>query len=231
MQSKNLAESFNFAIQGIIYVLFTQRNMRIHLLLGILVIILGVVMNVSRFELLILFLTVGLVISAEIMNTAVEEVVNLVTQRYHPIAERAKNVSAGSVLICSIISVFVAYFVFADRLMDFRPAVLNQMYDQAHLTVAALAVVLVVTIVLKAWSRSPNVLKGGMPSGHAAVAFSLATAIFFAHQGFAGFAAFAMAALVGHSRVQSGIHSLLETIVGGIVGVLVTLLFFQLKGQ
>lgn len=230
MQSKNLGESINFAVQGIVYGLATQRNMKVHLLLGILVLILGITMNVSRIELLVLFLTVGLVISAELMNTAVEEVVNLITQEYHPLAERAKNVAAGAVLVSSVIALFVGYFVFADRLMDFQPAWIAQTYDRAHLTVAALAVVLVAVIGLKAFSGHADVLRGGMPSGHSAAAFCLATAIFFTYQGFAGYAAYGLAGMVAHSRVQGRIHSVIETVAGGLVGFLVTLLFFQIKG-
>ena len=230
MQSKNVGESINFAVQGIVFGLVTQRNMKIHLLLGILVLILGISMNVSRIELLVLFLTIGLVISAEMMNTAVEEVVNLITQEYHPIAERAKNVAAGAVLISSVIALFVGYFVFADRLMDFQPGWIAQTYDSAHLTVAALGVVLVAVIGLKAFLGHGDVLRGGMPSGHSAAAFCLATAIFFSHQGFAGFAAYGLAAMVAHSRIQGRIHNVIETVAGSLVGFLVTLLFFQIKG-
>lgn len=77
MRSRNIVESFNYAIEGIIYAVKTQRNIKVHLIMAMLAMILAVVLNVTRVELLILMLTIGLVISTELINTAIEEVVNL----------------------------------------------------------------------------------------------------------------------------------------------------------
>ena len=114
--------------------------------------------------------------------------------------------------------------------MEFQPHWITQTYQHTHLTVAALAVVLAAVIALKAYAGHQDILRGGMPSGHAAAAFSLATAIFFTHQGFAGYAAYGLAGMVAHSRVQGRIHSFVETVAGSLVGFLVTVLFFQIKG-
>ncbi len=84
MRSRNLISSFQYAVDGIVFVLQTQRNMKVHFLIGILVIFLAAMLNVTRLELLILVMTVGLVIAVEMLNTAVEEVVNLVTVKIHP---------------------------------------------------------------------------------------------------------------------------------------------------
>ena len=230
MRSKSVTASFNYAIQGIIYALQSQRNMRIHFVLGLMVLVLATALNVTRMELVVLFLTVGIVITLEMLNTAIEEVVNLVTQDYHPIAKVAKNVAAGAVMVSSIMSLFVAYLIFIDRLVQFHPLVLRQDYSQPHLTVMALASVLVITVAIKARTGHKHFLRGGMPSGHAAVAFSIATAIFFAADGFAAFAGYFMALLVAQSRVEGDIHNVWEVLIGAMLGILVTVLFFQLKG-
>lgn len=70
MRSRNIVESFNYAIEGIIYAVKTQRNIKVHLIMAMLAMILAVVLNVTRVELLILMLTIGLVISTELINTA-----------------------------------------------------------------------------------------------------------------------------------------------------------------
>lgn len=204
--------------------------MKIHFLLGVMVIILATILNVTRFELLILFLTVGLVITAELINTAIEEVVNLVTQEYHPLAKIAKNVAAGAVLVTSVISLFVAYLVFVERLVFFQPALLRQSFSKPHLTLMALGGVLFVIIAVKAMSGRNQFLRGGMPSGHSAVAFSLATAIFFIGDGLVVFLGLVLAGLVSQSRVEGEIHSAWEVISGALLGILITLFFFQMKG-
>lgn len=230
MKSRSLIASFNFAIQGILYAVKTQRNMRIHFVMGALVLILATLLSVDRLELLVLFLTVGLVITAEMLNTAMEEIVDLVTQKYHRLARHAKNVAAGAVLVTSIISLFVAYLIFVDRLLNFHPDLLRKSFVSPHLTVMALAVVLIITVGLKALTGNSEFFSGGMPSGHSAIAFSLATAIYFVGQGFVSLVGYLLALLVAQSRIEGEIHSFVEVVIGSLIGIFVTVLFFQLKG-
>lgn len=118
MRSRNIVDSFNHAIDGIVYAVKTQRNIKVHLIIGMLVLILAMILNVTRLELLILLLTIGLVIGAEMVNTAVEEVVNLAHEGIHPLARIAKNVAAGAVLICSVMAAAVGYIVLFERLIQ-----------------------------------------------------------------------------------------------------------------
>ena len=184
MSSKNMYASFNYAIQGVIYVLRTQRNMKVHFFMGILVIILATVLSVSRVELMVLFLTIGSVITAELVNTAVEEVVNLVTMEYHPLAKTAKNVSAGAVLVSAVTSVCIGYLVFIDYFLKFDAAVFRKAFPVHYLVVMAIATVPFTIISLKAGSGRDELLRGGMPSGHTALAFALAVAIWKTSTGF-----------------------------------------------
>ncbi len=230
MRSKNLVDSFSYAIEGVLYSLKTQRNMKVHFLLGLMVLVFASILNVTRLELLVLLITVGLVISAEMVNTAIEEVVNLVTQEFHPIAMIAKNVAAGAVLISSVISICVAYVVFIERILAFHPAILRQSIAKPYLTLMAILAVSFVTIAAKVLAGWSQYFQGGMPSGHAAIAFSLATAIFLAAEGFVVVLGFFIAVLVAQSRVEARFHSVLEVFIGALLGILVTLFFFQMKG-
>lgn len=207
------------------YAVLTQRNMRVHVVLGGLVLFLASVFDVSREEIVLLLLTIGLVMISELFNTAVEEVVNLVTKEYHPLARRAKNVAAGAVLVSAVIAALVGYLVFFPRftVLSFR-----QTFIPTHLTIMALSFVLLVVIGVKAFFRQEQFLKGGMPSGHTAIAFSLATAIYCMTSPFLGLLAYGMALLVAQSRVEGEIHTFFEVMVGALIGMLITLWFFQL---
>jgi diacylglycerol kinase (ATP) len=228
MRSRNLMESINYALRGIVQALQSQRNMKIHFLTSVLVLILATVLNVSRIELIALFLVVAMVITAELFNTSIEAVVNLVTEDYHPLAAVAKNVAAGAVLVAAVISVFVGYLVFIDELAALDQAVIRSSFPPRYLVPMALAAIAATIIAIKAAAGHDEYLRGGMPSGHTAIAFGMATAIWFTTTGFTTILGFLIAALVGHSRVESRIHSLWEVVAGAMIGVVVTAVFFQL---
>ena len=107
MKLKKLVDSFNNAIDGIIYTVRTQRNMKIHMVVTLLVLIACLCFDVSRNEFLILAITITMVIGAELLNTAIEAVVDMNTNYYHPLAKIAKNVAAGAVLLTAINAVVV----------------------------------------------------------------------------------------------------------------------------
>lgn len=229
MRSRNIFASFNYAIQGVVYTLGSQRNMKIHFGIGALVLILAVALNVSRLELIALFLTVGMVITAELLNTAIEEVVNLVTREYNPIAAAAKNVAAGAVLVSAVISVFVGYLVFIDKFAALDASLVRSSFPPRYLVPMAVAATVATIIAVKAAHGHDDYLRGGMPSGHAAIAFALATAIWFTASGVTTVLGFAIALLVAHGRVDCRIHSFWEVLAGALIGVFVTVFFFQLR--
>ncbi|MBL7198483.1 MAG: diacylglycerol kinase family protein [Candidatus Omnitrophica bacterium] len=116
---RNLISSFFSACRGLMSILKIQKNVRIIFACGILAILLGIYLKVTILEILILLLTIGLVCVAEIFNTMVEEVINLITDRYDRRIKLIKDISAGAVLIASIISLIVGYFIFIRRLLIF----------------------------------------------------------------------------------------------------------------
>jgi len=114
--TRRLIAAFRYAFRGIGHLVHTQRNFQIHLLIGAIAVSLGVVLRIDRWEWLVLTLTIGLVLAAEGFNTAVEAVVDLVTREHHPLARIAKDVAAGTVLLCAITSVVVGVLLFGPRL-------------------------------------------------------------------------------------------------------------------
>jgi diacylglycerol kinase (ATP) len=229
-----LFRSFDHAFQGLVYSVRHQRNMRIHFAVAAVVLVASVFLDVSRLELVVVCVTIAFVLMAELINTAVEAVVDIVTDELDPRAKAAKDVAAGAVLVAAINSLVVAYLVLADRLAHVSLALLATIRrTPAHLTIVALVVVAIAVIAIKATRGKGTPLSGGLPSGHAALAFAGWTAVTFAvgatRQGVLVSAiAFIMAVLVGQSRMETGIHSFLEVTLGALLGIVVTTLIFQL---
>ncbi len=210
----------------------TQRNMRFHVFAALGVLVASVLVGVSKLELAVLVLTILLVFVTEMFNTAMEFVVDLVTSEYHPLAKLAKDVSAGAVLVSSVGAVLVGYLILADNLGPLSMETLNSIRRwPGHVTLVSLGVVVLVAVLGKALTRSPNAFYGGMPSGHAAVAGGGAASCVAAGGRYAGLVSLIsllMALLVCQSRIESGIHSLYQVAVGAAIGSLITLAIFQL---
>ncbi|MFA6582248.1 MAG: diacylglycerol kinase family protein [Paludibacter sp.] len=112
---KKRIKSFGFAGRGIYSVIKSEFNMKIHITIGILVFICGFIFNISLTEWLLCLLCFGLVLGAEMINTAIENVVDLVSPDQHPLAGKAKDAAAGAVLICAIISAVIGLLIFVPK--------------------------------------------------------------------------------------------------------------------
>jgi diacylglycerol kinase (ATP) len=224
-------QSFNYAFEGVIHALRTQRNMRIHFAIAATVLVLAFIYDVTRLELIALMISIAFVLIAEMVNTAVEATIDLSTPSFDPLAKVAKDMAAGAVLIASVNAVAVGYLVLADRLARPSARLVNALGDAPiSLTLIALVLTLMVVIAVKAITGRGTPLRGGLPSGHAALAFGGWTAITFItteHRIVISFVALIMALLVSQTRVESGIHSTFEVALGAVIGTLVTLILFQ----
>ena len=214
-------------------VLRTQRNMRIHFAAAAAVLVLALVVSVSKIELIALLISIAFVLVAEMINTAVEGAIDAATTAFDPMAKLAKDIAAGAVLIASVNAVAVGYLVFAGKAADKTARVLDKLRNApAEITVIALVVTVIVVIATKAWTGRGTPLRGGLPSGHAALAFSGWMAATYVlgdtrHRFLVSTLTFVMALLVAQTRVESGVHSTLEVAYGGLIGAIVTLVLFQ----
>lgn len=116
MSFRKLVKSFYFAFSGI-FQAFTEQNMRIHGIAAVTVVICGYFTGLSKIEWLILLLIIALVMAAEMFNTAIENVVDLASPDFHPLAKKAKDVAAGAVLILAIASVVIGLIIFLPKWM------------------------------------------------------------------------------------------------------------------
>jgi diacylglycerol kinase (ATP) len=234
-RAPSLLESFNYAVEGIIHVLRTQRNLRIHFLAAALVFGGAIAVGVSRLQLIALVIAIAFVLVAEMLNTAIEGVIDVSTTSFDPNAKLAKDIAAGAVLIASITAVAVGYLVFESAAGSRATHVLDRVRrGPAEITLVALVLVVLLVIATKAWTGRGTPLRGGFPSGHAALAFAGWIAVTYIvgdeHRFVVSSLTLIMALLVAQTRVESGIHSLLEVTYGGALGALTTLVVFQLIG-
>jgi len=226
---KRILNSFNYAISGIMHCFRTQRNMRIHFTMAIIAVMMGVLLNITKSEMLILVLAIFFVLFAEMVNTTVEALVDMVTKEYHPLAKTAKNIAAGAVLIASLCALIVGYIIFFDKIIRFSSFSLNYVRSlPIYVTLASLVVVFLAVVMIKSGNSRGTYLRGGLPSGHTALAFALFTSVAFVSKEpiTTTFGAI-MALLVAESRMESGIHSFMEVLLGAIIGVLLTVVMYQ----
>lgn len=230
MKVKKVVDSFNYAIDGILYAVRTQRNMRIEMIGALLVLTACFFTALSRVELLIVTITITMVISAEMINTAVECTVDMSANYYHPLAKIAKNVAAGAVLVTAVNAVIVGYIIFGDKLRPVSFALIAKIKNSnPYMIFVILVIVSITTVIIKAVFGEGTPLRGGMPSGHSAIAFAVATTItLIAQEPTVIILSYFLAFLVAQSRVDSEVHSILEVLVGGVFGTLLTILLFRL---
>jgi diacylglycerol kinase (ATP) len=232
-RSPSVLQSFNFAFEGIIHVLRTQRNMRIHFTAAAAVLVAAIATGVDRIELIALLLSISFVLITEMVNTAIEASIDVATTSFDPLAKLAKDIAAGAVLISTVNAVAVGYLVFSDQLANRSSRLIDRIRDApAELTLIALVLTIIVVIAFKAYTGRGTPLRGGLPSGHAAIAFGgwmAVTAILgdFQHWFLISSMTFIMALLVAQTRIEAGVHSLAEVAFGGLLGALVALVVFQ----
>lgn len=117
MKNKNLIESFLNASRGVLYTFVKERNMKIHLAVSFFVFLIAVWLEVSRLELAILCLTIAMVLCFELINTAMEVVVDFIVDVYHPKAKIIKDVSAGAVFVSAFFSIIIGAVIMGEKLM------------------------------------------------------------------------------------------------------------------
>lgn len=228
--NRSILWSFNYAIEGMVYALRTQRNMRIHLVAAVITLSGSLVLGVDRRSLAAIVFAISLVFVTELINTAVEATVDLATDHYDPLAKIAKDVSAGAVLVAAANALAVAYLTLFEPVTRVAQQGLDLVrMAPGSITVVALALVLLGVLVLKALSHEGTFMHGGWPSGHTAVAFGAATAIGFV----TGSApvlvlSFVIAALVAQSRVEGEIHTIPQVVLGALLGIAIVTVVFRL---
>lgn len=237
LKNDNFIEACNNAVNGIIYAATTQRNIKIQLVLAVIVMVLCLFYGLETTEFLCLTFAVFLVIFAELINTAIETVVDLFVDVYHPKAKIAKDVAAGAVVLAACNALVVGYFIFfkAENLKAISDSIFSNMVKSPqHLAFVAIMLVVIAVIAIKAScskkkERGQLIKEGFVPSGQSAIAFAALTAIWLNSKDIVTFAlALILSILVLGNRVFSNSRTKAEVVFGASMGVLIVLLVYGL---
>ena len=229
---RGLTDSFNYAIHGLIHAIRTQRNMRIHVLMGTVVLVASLVFQVSRAEIFILLLAITLVIASELINTALESAVDAPTNYYHPLHKVAKNAAAAAVLVTAINAAIIGILIFWSPITNFTyGGIVLIKTSSPYFAFAILGIVTFLALYIKAHFREGTPLRGGMPSGHTAIAFALATMMSYVTENpIVVTLSFIMALIVAQSRIDTRVHTFWEVLAGALLGFAITILIFRVFG-
>ena len=204
--------------------------MRIHFVAAAIILILSLVVGVSSTQFIFLIFAVSMVIGFELINTAIEATIDVTTTSFDPLAKVAKDVAAAAVLVSSMGAILIGYLIFYPKLSSVSWTTLNSVRQTPiHVTVISLLFVIILVISAKAWSHEGTWLRGGWPSGHAALAGSLLTAIaLISRSHILTTLALLLSGLVVQSRMEAKFHTKSQIIAGSFIGILCTVLIFQL---
>lgn len=235
LKNNNFIDAWHNAFNGIIYAITTQSNIKKQLIIAVIVMLVSLLFNLTRAEFICLMFTVVLIIIAEMFNTAIETVVDLYTDLYHPKAKIAKDVGAGGVVIAAVNAIIVAYFLFFDKISDIGLNFIKNLANSpAHMAFIGIfiASILVVTLKAAASTNKHKLLKKNFsPSGQAALAFAANTIIWLSTTNIVIITlSFVMAILVCVTRMETKEKTLGEIILGALTGIAVIALLYGLGG-
>ena len=238
MKRRGLLESSRNAVDGLLHVLRQDWHMRFICLVGAIIMLVSALLRVSRLEVLLLLVAISMVVLAEVLNRAIEVIVDLISPEYHPLAKAAKDVGGAGVLVASIFGAVIATGVFLspDALEALQGISTRPPPHFLHVGLVGLVTVVSATILGKVWGGHGSLTRGGLVSAHSALAFFCFVSIWYVTDDIVvrGLA-FVLAVLVAQSRVEAGIHTVREVLIGTLVALVVgtglyTLLAMRLGG-
>jgi diacylglycerol kinase (ATP) len=230
MPLRQWLKSANFAIEGILHGAKTQKHLRYHFFSAALALVGSYVVGVSRIEFLLIALAVILVLTTEMLNSAVEAVVDLLSPEFSEKARAAKDIAAGAVLIAAFGAAVIGYVILFPHIEAFfHEGFRIARHSKGEISLIALILVMISVIIAKSHFGKGHPLSGGFPSGHAALAFSIWMSVTYVTENFLiSFLCFILAVAIAQSRVAVKVHSPWEVIAGALMGSALTFLLFTI---
>lgn len=224
-------KGFDYAYEGLVWAINHEKNMKFHMLALAILLVASLFFNLSRVEMITLVFAVCFVLGFELLNTSLEQAVNLASGgKYSPFAKASKDLAAAAVFISALNALFVAYLIFFDKFIDIYNSVIVRITRQpSHLTVTTISLVIVVTIFLKGvfYEGHGTAFKGGFVSGHTSLSFCIATiGIMLSDEPLVKLLFLLLALIVAESRYEANIHSIPEIIRGAILGTSMAMAIF-----
>lgn len=229
-KNKTFYTAFGHAIDGIIRAFKTERNLRIDYVIGLTVFICSLFFDFTKTEFACICLTIGFVIFAEMINSAVEYIVDLVTDKYDDRAKAAKDIAAGCVLIASCVSVVVAYFLFEDKLYNATTHIIKSMLSsRLHILFTIIFAITLLTVILKGFFCKDDEYSKSHPSLRVALAFGLTAYSYLITKSlFVGGVTFLLSIMISQMKVQNSKTRPIYVLISALLGILVVLVIYQI---
>ncbi len=228
---RHTLSGFKYAQEGILHCFRTQMHMRFHFIMLVFVLLAGLAMKLEARDMLSITFATTLVIVMEMVNTAIEKLVDLIADSYNPVAKLVKDVSAAAVLLAALNAVFAGVLIFfsAGHMSEVQETIASKLSSEVmRVVIVGLVLLTLVVIISKLLSKTGTPWHGGIISGHSAIGFLLAMTIFFTTTNtLIAFLAILLAILVAQSRVEAGVHSIREVIFGAMLAILLTALVYR----
>lgn len=229
-KNKSFATALGHAMDGVIRAFKTERNLRIDYIIGLIVLVTSLFFDFTKTEFACICLTVGFVIFAEMINSTVEYIVDLITDKYDDRAKAAKDIAAGGVLIASCVSVVVAYFLFVDKISNASVAIISSILNsKLHILFTIVFGVVILTVILKGIFGKDDDYAHSGPSIRIALAFALTTYSYIITKSLlvCGIA-FVLSMFITGSRIKGKKNKIIYTILSASIGILLVLIIYQI---
>ena len=231
LHNSNFFEACKNAVNGIIYGTTTQSNVKKQLVIIAFVMLISLFFNLSKVEFICLIFAVVLIIFVEMINTAIETVVDLYTDIYHPKAKIAKDVAAGAVVITALNAVIIAYFIFFDKIGAMGNSIYTTVINSpTYLAFVVVALIIIIGVALKAAKiKDKKTNKELVVSCQSMLASAAVVATWIVTENLVALSfALILAVMICMNRIESKERTVLEVVLGVMIGILVTLLMYGL---
>lgn len=229
-KNKTFFTAFRHALDGVIKAFKTERNLRIDYVIGLFVLICSLFFDFTKTEFACLCLTIGFVIFAEMINSTVEYIVDLITDKYDDRAKAAKDIAAGGVLIASVVAVIVAFFLFADKLTMATTSVISTIFSSnIYILFTIIFAVILLAVILKGFLGNGSNYSMAYPSARVALAFGLTTYVYIITRSIlVGGVALILSIIIAQIRVENTKTRPIYMVISAIIGILVVLIIYQI---
>lgn len=229
-KNKTFFTAMGHAVDGVIRAFKTERNLRIDYIIGLFVLICSLFFDFTKTEFACLCLTIGFVIFAEMINSTVEYIVDLITDKYDDRAKAAKDIAAGGVLISSCVAVVVAYFLFADKIYNATTSVIaSVLSSKLHVLFTITFAIILLAIILKGMLGKGDSYSKAYPSARVALAFGLTTYVYLITKSIvASGVSFLLSIMIAQIRIENTKIKPIYMVFSALLGMLVVLIVYQM---
>lgn len=230
VKNKTFFSAFGHAIDGVIRAFKTERNLRIDYIIGLTVFICSLFFDFTKTEFACLCLTIGFVIFAEMINSTVEYIVDLVTDKYDDRAKAAKDIAAGGVLIAAGVSVVVAYFLFEDKLYHATTHIITSILSsKLHILFTIIFAITLLVVILKGFFSKTEEYAKSYPSLRIALAFGLTTYAYLITKSlFVGGITFILSIIISQMKIQNTKMRPIYVLISAMLGILIVIVIYQI---